>query len=121
MFFFYKNNQVNAVFDSIELAREQLISAIKEGVTQCCVVECKLNQVIGDMSDPVMSYTYKSSKSNEPEPEPEEEKSEHEPEPEEEKSEPEPEEEEKKNTKKSTKKTRASTKSKSRKHDSDSE
>lgn len=57
MFFLYKNNQMVGLYDNIEKVREQLIDVIKEGMEGTySVVEGKVNQMLGDVSDPIMTY-----------------------------------------------------------------
>ena len=146
MFFFYKNGQMLGVYENIDKVREQLVSIVKDGTEgQFIAVEGQVNQMLGDISNPVLSYTYepvksdpkksankpketRESKPKEPEPEPEEEKSEHEEEKSEakseEKSEHEEEEEAPKKSKKSSsskKSSRSSRNKKEKKDDSDSE
>ena len=131
MFFFYKNGQMLGVYENIDKVREQLVSIVKDGTEgQFIAVEGQVNQMLGDISNPVLSYTYepvksdpkksankpketRESKPKEPEPEPEEEKSEHE-----------EEEEAPKKSKKSSsskKSSRSSRNKKEKKDDSDSE
>jgi Mg-chelatase subunit ChlI len=83
MFFLYKNGQVIGVYDNMDKIRGELSVFVKDGVEGTyCVVEGQLNQTVGDVSNPLMTYTYlpksgseKSEKSEEKSGEKSEEKS----------------------------------------------
>lgn len=145
MFFFYKNGQMLGVYENIDKVREQLVSIVNDGTEGHFVaVEGQVNQMLGDISNPVLSYKYEPQsksdskkstnkpkeskpKEQEKEPEPEEEKSEQEEEKSEAKSEEKSEHEEekseepKKSSKKSKKTSKSSRSKKEKKGDSDSE
>jgi hypothetical protein len=137
MFFFYKDGQVAGFYDDIKKAREQLVAIVKDGTEgNFTIVEGQMNQMLGDIPEPIISYkcgkpkesskesqSKKTDKSDKSEEKSDEKSEEKEQEPEKEDGSEQEEETRKKSSKKdksSSKKSRSSSK-KSKKSDSDSE